>query len=149
MCFVALNIAMNLSEHLCSAKASTNGEFHLHNAKRKQYSSILHSLSHKLWNCNILNIHSIEIQFKNLLIHVTSGSNQSLNSGRCALYKSANHKTLKMTAFSRHLLYRHSSHNREFHNVNCRFSGAIHNVDRANISILSQVIHNVNERKTV
>ena len=59
-----LNIAMNLSEHLCSAEASTNGEFHLHNAKRKQYSSILHSLSHKLWNCNILNIHSIEIQSK-------------------------------------------------------------------------------------
>ncbi|EEG95500.1 hypothetical protein ROSEINA2194_00697 [Roseburia inulinivorans DSM 16841] len=48
MCFVALNIAMNLSDHLCSAEASTNGEFHLHNAKRKQYSSILHSLSHKL-----------------------------------------------------------------------------------------------------
>ena len=86
LCFVALNIAMNLSEHLCSAEASTNGEFHLHNAKRKQYSSILHSLSHKLWNCNILNIHSIEIQSKNPLIHVTSGSKQSLNSGRCALY---------------------------------------------------------------
>ena len=65
LCFVALNIAMNLSDHLCSAEASTNGEFHLHNAKRKQYSSILHSLSHKLWNCNILNIHSIEIQSKN------------------------------------------------------------------------------------
>ena len=29
---------------------------------------------------------------------------------------------------------------REFHNVNCRFSGAIHNVDRACISVLSQVI---------
>ena len=39
--------------------------------------------------------------------------------------------------------------NREFHNVNCRFCGAIHNVDRANISVLSQVIHSVNERKTV
>ena len=86
LCFVALNIAMNLSEHLCSAEASTNGEFHLHNAKRKQYSSILHSLSHKLWNCNILNIHSIEIQSKNPLIHVTSGSKQSLNSERYALY---------------------------------------------------------------
>ena len=46
-------------------------------------------------------------------------------------------------------LYRHSSHNREFHNVNCRFCGAIHNVDWACISVLSQVIHNVNERKTV
>ena len=46
-------------------------------------------------------------------------------------------------------LYRHSSHNREFHNVNCRFWGAIHDVDRACISVLSQVIHNVNERKTV
>ena len=44
LCFVALIIAMNLSDHLCSAGASTNGEFHLHNAKRKQYSSILHSL---------------------------------------------------------------------------------------------------------
>ena len=39
--------------------------------------------------------------------------------------------------------------NREFHNVNCRSCGAIHNVDRACISVLSQVIHNVNERKTV
>ena len=38
---------------------------------------------------------------------------------------------------------------REFHNVNGRFCGAIHNVDWANISVLSQVIHNVNERKTV
>ena len=37
----------------------------------------------------------------------------------------------------------------EFHNVNCRFCGAIHDVDWANISVLSQVIHNVNERKTV
>ena len=62
---------------------------------------------------------------------------------------SANHKTLKMTAFSRHLLYRHSSPNREFHNVNRRFCGAIHSVDWACISDLSQVIHNVNERKTV
>ena len=39
--------------------------------------------------------------------------------------------------------------NREFHNVNCRFCGAIHDVDWANISVLSQVIHSVNERKTV
>ena len=54
-----------------------------------------------------------------------------------------------MTAFSRPLLYRHSSHNREFHNVNCRFCGAIHDVDWACISVLSQVIRNVNERKTV
>ena len=46
-------------------------------------------------------------------------------------------------------LYRHSSHNPEFHNVNCRSCGAIHNVDRACISVLSQVIHSVNERKTV
>ena len=61
----------------------------------------------------------------------------------------ANRKALRMTAFSRHLLYRHSTHNREFHNVNCRFCGAIHSVDRACISVLSQVIHNVNERKTV
>ena len=38
---------------------------------------------------------------------------------------------------------------REFHNVNCRFCGAIHNVDWACISVLSQVIRNVNERKTV
>ena len=35
------------------------------------------------------------------------------------------------------------------HNVNCRSCGAIHDVDRACISVLSQVIHNVNERKTV
>ena len=54
-----------------------------------------------------------------------------------------------MTAFSRHLLYRNSSPNREFHNINYRFCGAIHNVDRAYISVLSQVIRNVNERKTV
>ena len=39
--------------------------------------------------------------------------------------------------------------NREFHNVNCRFCGAIHSVNWANISVLSQVIHSVNERKTV
>ena len=38
---------------------------------------------------------------------------------------------------------------REFHNVNCRFCGAIRDVDWANISVLSQVIHNVNERKMV
>ena len=62
---------------------------------------------------------------------------------------SMNHKSLKMTAFSRFLLYRHSSHNREFHNVNCRFCGAVHSVNWACISVLSQVIRNVNERKTV
>ena len=45
------------------------------------------------------------------------------------------------------LLY--TSHNREFHNVNCRFCGAIHSVNWACISFRSQVIHNVNERKTV
>ena len=45
--------------------------------------------------------------------------------------------------------YRYLFHNREFHNVNCRFCGAIHDVDWANISVLSQVIHSVNERKTV
>ena len=45
--------------------------------------------------------------------------------------------------------FRHSSYNSEFHNVNCRLCGAIHSVDRACISVLSQVIHNVNERKTV
>ena len=45
--------------------------------------------------------------------------------------------------------YRNSSHNREFHNVNCRFCGAIHSVNWAYISVLSQVIHSVNERKTV
>ena len=39
--------------------------------------------------------------------------------------------------------------NPEFHNVNCRFCGAIHSVNWADISVLSQVIHNVNERKTV
>ena len=55
----------------------------------------------------------------------------------------------RMTAFCRYLLYRHSSHNREFHNVNCRFCGAIHSVNWACISVLSQVIHSVNERKTV
>ena len=38
---------------------------------------------------------------------------------------------------------------REFHNVNCRFCGAIHSVNWANISVLTQVIPNVNERKTV
>ena len=39
--------------------------------------------------------------------------------------------------------------NREFHNVNCRFCGAIRDVDWANIGVLTQVIRNVNERKTV
>ena len=149
LCFVALNIAMNLSEHLCSAEASTNGEFHLYNAKRKQYSSILHSLSHKLWNCNILNIHSIEIQSKNPSIQVTSGRTQRWNSGRCALYHRQITRHWKWLYFVATFLYRHSSNNREFHNVNCRFCGAIHNVDWANISVLSQVIHSVNERKTV
>ena len=86
---------------------------------------------------------------ENPSIQVTSGSNQSLNSGRCALLWLANRKALRMTEFSRHLLYRHSSHNREFHNVNCRFCGAIHSVNWACISVLSQVIRNVNERKTV
>ena len=75
--------------------------------------------------------------------------NTKMKLRRCALLWSANHKTLEMAAFSRYLLYRHSSHNREFHNVNCRFCGAIHDVDWANISVLSQVIHSVNERKTV
>ena len=37
----------------------------------------------------------------------------------------------------------------KFHNVNCRFCGAIHSVDWACIRVLSQVIHNVNERKMV
>ena len=38
--------------------------------------------------------------------------------------------------------------NREFHNVNCRFCGAIHDVDWANISVLSQVrILYVNEKE--
>ena len=149
LCFVALNIAMNLSEHLCSAEASTNGEFHLHNAKRKQYSPILHSLSHKLWNCNILNIHSIEIQSKNPSIQVTSGRTQRWNSGRCALYHRQITRHWKWLYFVATFLYRHSSNNREFHNVNCRFCGASHSVNWANISDLSQVIHSVNERKTV
>ena len=39
--------------------------------------------------------------------------------------------------------------NPEFHNVNSKFCGAIHSVNWANISVLSQVIRNVNERKTV
>ena len=86
---------------------------------------------------------------ENPSIQVTNGSNQSLNFGRNALLWLANHKTSKMTAFCRYLHYRHSSHNPEFHNVNGRFCGAIHNVDRTCISVLSQVIHNVNERKTV
>ena len=141
LCFVALNIAMNLSDHLCSAEASTNGEFHLHNAKRKQYSSILHSLLHKLWSCNILNIPSIEIQFKNPSIQATSGRNQRLNFERYAPYNRRITRHWKWLYFVATFLYRHSSNNREFHNVNCRFCGAIHNVDWANISVLSQVIH--------
>ena len=35
----------------------------------------------------------------------------------------------------------------KFHNVNCRFCGAIHSVDWACIIVLSQVIHSVNEKK--
>ncbi len=35
----------------------------------------------------------------------------------------------------------------KFHNVNGRFCGAIHSVNWACISVLSQVIHNVNKRK--
>ena len=34
-----------------------------------------------------------------------------------------------------------------FHNVNCRFCGAIHSVNRACISGILQVIHSVNEKK--
>ena len=78
---------------------------------------------------------------ENPSIQVTNGSNQSLNSWRCALLWLANHKTSRMTALCRYLFCRHSSHNREFHNVNCRSRGAIHDVDRACISVLSQVIH--------
>ena len=101
----------------------------------------------QLWDYNILNIHSIEIQSKNPSIQVTSGRNQSLNSERCALY---NQRIIRYrTSWILPLSHRHSSHNREFHNVNCRFCGAIHDVDRANISVLLQVIRNVNERKTV
>ena len=37
--------------------------------------------------------------------------------------------------------------NREFHNVNCRFCGAVHSVNWACISGISQVIHSVNEKK--
>ena len=37
---------------------------------------------------------------------------------------------------------------REFHNVNGRFCGAIHNVDWACIRVLSQGIRNVNKRQT-
>ena len=36
-----------------------------------------------------------------------------------------------------------------FIRVNCRFCGALHSVNWADISVLSQVIRNVNERKTV
>ena len=50
---------------------------------------------------------------------------------------STNHKTLKTTAFCRYLLYRHSSHNREFHNVNCRFCGAIHSINWACILLIN------------
>ena len=49
---------------------------------------------------------------ENPSIQVTNGSNQSLNSGRCALLWLANHKTSRMTAFCRYLFCRHSSHNR-------------------------------------
>ena len=40
-------------------------------------------------------------------------------------------------------------HSHESHNVNCRFCGAIHSVNWACISDISQVIHNVNKRKIV
>ena len=40
-------------------------------------------------------------------------------------------------------------HSHESHNVNCRFCGAIHSVNWACISGISQVIHNVNKRKIV
>ena len=84
---------------------------------------------------------------ENPAIQNTSGRIQSLNSERCALY---NRRIIRYrTSWILPLPNRHSAHNREFHNVNCRFCGAIHNVDWANISVLSQVIHSVNERKTV
>ena len=86
---------------------------------------------------------------ENPSIQVTSGRTQRWNSGRCALYHRQITRHWKWLYFVATFLYRHSSNNREFHNVNCRFCGAIHNVDWANISVLSQVIHSVNERKTV
>ena len=47
---------------------------------------------------------------ENPSIHVAGDRTQSWNSGRCALLWLANHKTSRMTAFSRFLLYRYSSH---------------------------------------
>ena len=149
LCFVALNIAMNLSDHLCSAEASTNGEFHLHNAKRKQYSSILHSLLHKLWSCNILNIPSIEIQFKNPSIQATSGRNQRLNFERYAPYNrriTRHWKRLHFVVTS--FIGTHPITVSSITQIG-RFCGAIHSVDWACINVLSQVIRNVNERKTI
>ena len=42
---------------------------------------------------------------------------------------------VSLTVYSRNSFY-----NREFHNVNCRFCGAAHDVDRACMSVLSQVM---------
>ena len=86
---------------------------------------------------------------ENPSIQVTSGRTKRWNSGRCALYHRQIKRHWKWLYFVATFLYRHSSNNREFHNVNCRFCGAIHSVNWACISVLSQVIRSVNERKTV
>ena len=67
---------------------------------------------------------------ENPSIQVTSGRTQKWNSRKCPLYHQRITRYWKWLYFVVTFLYRHSSHNREFHNVNCRFCGAIHSVDR-------------------
>ena len=77
---------------------------------------------------------------ENPSIHVTNGRTQRWNSEMCALYHRQITRHWKWLHLVVTFIYRHPSHNREFYNVNYRFCGAIHDVDWANISVLSQVI---------
>ena len=109
--FVALNIAMNLSDHLCSAKASTNGEFHLHNAKRKQYSSILHSLplSYETAIFWIYTLKKFNLKIRQSMLRAAEIKDETPTD---ILLKLMNRKVWNTLNLS--LFYRHSSHNQSF-----------------------------------
>ena len=86
---------------------------------------------------------------ENPLIHIASGRTQRWNSGKCALYHRRITRHWKrlhfvVTSFIGTYPITVSSITQIG-----RFCGAIHSVDWACISVLSQVIRNVNERKTV
>ena len=86
---------------------------------------------------------------ENPLIHIASGRTQRWNSGKCALYHrriTRHWKRLHFVVTS--FIGTHPITVSSITQIG-RFCGAIHSVDWACISVLSQVIRNVNERKTV